>query len=129
MAVVVDNSTLPGGAAEASVTCVNLPKRSNGIDALRARADRLGVAYPRFNDSGLLCAIDGLPAAPACGDAGPNGFEYWGYYWGGSEWGFADKGPGTKAMTDKWVEGWAFQNGSDGGEPRTSPDFATLTAG
>lgn len=127
VAVVVDASMLPSGAKKASVTCVNLPKRSNGIDALNARAKRLGVARPRFDQSGLLCAIDGSPKAPACGDKGPDGYKYWGYYWGGTTWTLANKGPSSKALVNKSVEGWAFQNGSKGGRPRASASFATLT--
>ena len=127
VAVVVDASMLPNGAKNASVTCVNLPKRSNGIDALNARARRLGVAKPRFDQSGLLCAIDGTPRAPACGDKGPDGYKYWGYYGGGTRWTFANQGPSSRALTNKSVEGWAFQNGSMVGPPRTSATFATLT--
>lgn len=128
VAVVVDASTLPKGA-KAKSTCVNVPKNSNGVDALNARAKRLGVAKPRFNQSGLLCAIDGTPKAPDCGENGPDGYEYWGYYQGGSKWNFATTGPAGKKLTNKSVEGWAFQNGSKGGEPRMSAKFATLTKG
>lgn len=125
----MDVTTLFDGATAASTTCVNLPTGANGLDALNARAARLGVPGPRLNNSGLLCAIDGVPKAPDCGENGPDGYEYWGYYHGGTSWNFASTGPASKKLTNKSVEGWAFQNGSNGGEPRTSAKFATLTAG
>ncbi|MEZ5383852.1 MAG: hypothetical protein R2754_18895 [Microthrixaceae bacterium] len=128
VAVVVDGSTLPVGVTATS-TCVNLPKGANGLDALNARAKRLGVAKPRLNQSGLLCAIDGTPKAPDCGRNGPDGYEYWGYYQGGTSWSFATTGPAARKLSNKSVEGWAFQNGSEGGNPRMSAKFATLTRG
>ncbi|MGB3680782.1 MAG: hypothetical protein WA969_19370 [Candidatus Microthrix parvicella] len=128
VAVVVDASTLPDGT-KATSTCVNLPKGANGLDALNARAKRLGVPKPRLDQSGLLCAIDGTPKAPDCGKNGSDGYEYWGYYQGGSKWSFATTGPAAKKLANKSVEGWAFQNGSKGGDPRMSAKFATLTKG
>lgn len=127
VAIVVDSSTLPGGSANPSVVCVVVPSGSTGVDALAARAARIGATPPRFGSSGLLCGIDGAPAAPDCGTLGPDGYQYWGYYVGGSAWDFAPVGPASRVMTDGTVEGWAFQNGSNGGDPRTSASFTALT--
>lgn len=127
MAVVVDASDLPGGSDTPSVVCVGLPTGSTGMDALLARAAKLGVAAPRLGGGGLLCAIDGEPAAPACGESGPNGYQYWGYYIGGAEsWRFASVGPAGRALSDGSVDGWRFHDGP-GGPPGTAASFAELT--
>src|SRR5882724_3157486 len=64
VAIVVDARAL-GGAQ--SVVCVVVASGSNGLTALRARATRIGTSPPRIGSSGLVCAIDDVPAAPACG--------------------------------------------------------------
>lgn len=116
VAVVVDASELGGSL---SVVCVVVPAGSNGVTALAARAARVGQGDPRYDLSGLLCAIDGAPAAPACGDLGPNGFEYWSYWTGGSSWQFAPVGPANRTMTDGTVEGWRFTPGGTAQPPAT----------
>src|SRR6476646_4018076 len=93
LAVVVDARAL---GATTTVVCVVVPSGSNGVTALRARATRLGTAAPRFNSSGLLCAIDGRPAAPTCGEQKPDGYHYWSYWLGGSSWRYASVGPATR---------------------------------
>jgi hypothetical protein len=127
VAVVVDASAAPGGASTPSVVCVAVPSGSTGMDALFERAERIGTAPPRLGGGGLVCAIDGEPAAPACGESGPNGFRFWGYYLGGASWGFAPVGPGGRTVTDGSVEGWSFQDGP-GGPPATASSFAALTS-
>src|SRR3954452_5992625 len=63
VAVVVDARAL-GGTTD--VVCVVVPTGSDGLDALRARSDRTGRAMPRISpQNGLVCGIDGKPAAPA----------------------------------------------------------------
>lgn len=128
VAVVVDSSDLPsGGSATPSVVCVTVPSGSTGMDALFARAERLGTAPPRLGGGGFVCGIDGLPAAPSCGESGPNGFRFWGYYLGGASWGFAPVGPAAHRVVDGSVEGWSFQDG-DSGPPATPSSFAELTS-
>ena len=128
VAVVVDSSDLPVGANPTpSVVCVVVATGSSGLAALQARAARIGSTTPRLNDGGLLCGIDGAPAAPACGDLGPNGYEYWGYYLGGTAWDFAPVGPAGRIVTDGSVDGWSFQAGA-GDPPATSAVFADLTS-
>jgi hypothetical protein len=80
--VVVDPGTEPGAPGPASVDCLVLPEGSTGSDLLRRRAERVGAAPPRYAPSGLLCAIDGYPAPPACGERTSTGYRYWSYWSG-----------------------------------------------
>ena len=125
VALVVDARALGGST---SVVCVVVSSGSNGVTALRARATRLGTAPPRFNSGGLLCAIDGRPAAPACGEQGPDGYRYWSYWLGGAEWRFAPIGPASRTMQDKTVDGWRFLTGGAAVAPDTPSSFAALTS-
>jgi hypothetical protein len=125
VAVVVDARAL-GGTTQ--VVCVVVPSGSDGLDALRARATRIGQPAPRLNQGGLVCAIDGRPAAPACGGNGPNGPEYWSYWLGGSSWTYAPVGPAGRTVKDQTVDGWRFLKGSPQSPPNTSSQFADLTS-
>ena len=62
VAVVVDF-----GEGSVSHYCVQLATNGTGSDVLVQRAKELGKPAPRYNSSGLLCAIDGKPPAPECG--------------------------------------------------------------
>ena len=124
VAVVVDAVAL--GSSVPSVVCVVVNNGATGVAALQARATLYGQPAPRFDISGLLCAIDGAPVAPACGDAGPNGFQYWSYWAGGSSWTYATTGPATRHLTEGSVEGWRFSPGGADVGPATSPTFAQL---
>ncbi len=125
VAVVVDARAL---SSTTSVVCVVVASGSNGVTALRARATRLGTTAPRFSANGLLCAIDGRPAAPACGTQGPNGYEYWSYWLGGASWSYASVGPATRTVRDQSVDGWRFLDGGSATPPNTSSSFAALTS-
>ena len=96
VALVVDRGSLGGGVR---VDCVDVPKGARGTDVLAARAATLGVDAPRYDNSGLLCAIDGVPAAPACGaPTGSGGYAYWSYWLGSpSGWTYAPMGPASRA--------------------------------
>jgi hypothetical protein len=125
--VVVDATAF--GAAAPSIVCVVVAQGSSGITALAARAARLGTPAPRYSSSGLLCAIDSKPVAPACGQSGPNGYEYWTYWVGGTaSWTFATVGPASRQMQDGTVEGWRFIPGGSVASPGTSSLFAQLVA-
>jgi len=124
VAVVVDAIAL--GSSVASVVCVVVNSGASGVAALQARATLLGQPAPRFDVSGLLCAIDGAPIVPHCGDVGPNGFEYWSYWSGGSSWTYATTGPATRHLGDGAVEGWRFAAGGPQVAPASSPSFAQL---
>ena len=125
VAVVVDARAL---GATTGVVCVVVPSGSDGLDALRARATRIGTPAPRLNQSGLVCGIDGRPAAPACGENGPNGPEYWSYWLGGSSWRYAPVGPASRTVSDQSVDGWRFLKGGPQVPPNTSSSFADLTS-
>ena len=126
VAVVVDARSLGGSTG---VVCVVVPSGSDGLDALQARADRIGKPMPRIHpQNGLVCAIDGKPAAPACGGNGPNGPEYWSYWLGGASWRYSTVGPATRTVNDQTVDGWRFLKGEPQAPPNTSSTFADLTS-
>jgi hypothetical protein len=127
VAVVVDTSGL-AGAGTSSVVCVVVASTATGATALAARAARLGIAAPRYNASGLLCAIDGLPAAPACGSPVGNGFAYWSYWTGGPSWTYATFGPAGHGVFEGDVEGWRWVPSGTAPAPQASPSFVTLTS-
>jgi hypothetical protein len=124
---------LGGAPTSPSIVCVVVPEGSNGLDALAARAQRVGAGAPRlgFGDA-FVCGIDGVPAAPACGDSGPDGFSYWSFWTGGAGgWqesltGAADRTV-TQGSVDAWVFGtWDFAS-TFPAPPGVAADFATLT--
>jgi hypothetical protein len=126
--VVVDPGTEPGAPGPASVDCLVLPEGSTGSDLLRRRAERVGAAPPRYAPSGLLCAIDGYPAPPACGERTSTGYRYWSY-WSGTDgrWVYGQGNPFTRRLRDRDVEGWRFVHGAGGPAdppPRITPDPA-----
>lgn len=131
VAVVVEDAP----KANTEVVCVVLPTGADGIDALNARATRIGGVAPRiksFSFGDQVCAIDGDPVAPACGDAVPGGFASWGYWAGGSNWSSSFIGAGDHVLAQGDVEGWAFSiadyDTTFPTAPTTASDFATLTA-
>jgi len=124
---------LGGAPTSPSIVCVVVPEGSDGLDALAARAQRVGAGAPRlgFGDA-FVCGIDGTPAEPACGDSGPDGFSYWNYWtggpggWAGSETGAADRVV-TQGAVDAWVFGtWDFAS-TFPEPPAVAADFDTLT--
>lgn len=127
VAVVVDD-----GTSAPSARCFALAEGSDGADLLRQRADALGLPRPRYASSGLLCAIDGFPAAPACGELVGGLYQYWAYFQGtGGRWTYGGSvNPFTRRLRDGDVEGWRFTlrgtaNGS-GDQPRVAPDPGAL---
>ena len=127
VAVVVDGNALSSTAPP--VVCVVVAAGSNGVTALIARAVRIGGPTPRFDSSGLLCAIDANPAAPACGAAtGVGGFAYWSYWSGGASWTFATQGPATHTLVDGSVEGWRFLTGGAELAPAGPSQFGSLVS-
>lgn len=117
--VVVDFGDLAGGPVSPSVTCVSVPGGATGNDVLEARADRLDVPAPRYDASGLLCAIDGMPGS-GCGERVGDGYRYWSYWLGtGDGWEHAQQGPGFRDADPAVTEGWHFVEGS--GRPTDPP--------
>ncbi len=121
--LVVDFGILKDSSDPSSqvVTCLrDVPARSSGFDVLQVA----GHSFRLDPRTGLLCAIDGLPA-DGCGVRTPSGYRYWAYFHGsGSTWVHAGNGPAGFFVTTDAVEGWHFVEGagnpSDPG-PRRSP--------
>lgn len=130
VAVVVEGTANPAH----EVVCVVVANGASTLDALDARSTRLGTTPRRMHPTnGLLCAIDGVPPAPSCGDSGPAGFSYWNYSHGGAAWAESMVGPADYDLAQGDVEGfnfgtWDFVTTFPTG-PTHSPSFATLTAG
>jgi hypothetical protein len=105
VAVVVDI----GSGSSVSAVCIASGDRDNGAMLLAARASMLGTPQPRYNSSGLLCAIDGVPAT-GCGERVNGRYAYWSY-WHGSNgaWTYATIGPASTRVDPGVVEGWRWQ--------------------
>lgn len=121
VAVVVDDGET------VNTTCIDVEPGDSGAVALRRRAEKLGVPAPRYDASGLMCAIDGYPAT-GCGEPdGSGAYLYWSYWRGGdSGWRYASSGPATHKVTDGSVEGWRFIRGRGTGTenaPRADATF------
>jgi hypothetical protein len=125
VAVVVDDAP-----AATRVVCVVVPAGSDSLDALAARATRIGAPAPRV-EGGFVCGIDGTPAAPECAPSLPEGFRYWNFWTGGTTWQTASVGAGDRVVTQGSVDGWDFGTWdfvtTFPAPPATSSDFATLT--
>src|SRR5262245_37890080 len=123
VAIVVDF----GGIASTTSTCVAVGSRDNGAAVLAARARQLGTPAPRFGSSGLLCAIDGIPA-DGCGETHGSKYAYWSYFHGtGGQWSYANNGPGGSRVNADVVEGWRWQ--PDGaGNPSDPPPRGSAAA-
>jgi hypothetical protein len=109
--VVVDFGDLPNAPALSAV-CVPVADASNGAVVLAERAKQLGKPAPRYNASGLLCAIDGLPAE-GCGQKTADGYAYWSYWHGDTNgWTYSSTGPGGWRARSTTTEGWRFSVGA-----------------
>jgi len=125
IAVVVDF----GDARPASAVCLTATSADDGAAALQARYEALGTVPPRFHSSGLLCAIDGLPA-DGCGEQKGSTYAYWSYWRGTADggWVYSNIGPASSQLDPTRVEGWRFQPAGTGSPndppPRVSSDPA-----
>jgi hypothetical protein len=120
VAVVVDFGT----GSSVNITCVPAASRDNGAQLLGARASMLGTAPPRFNVSGLLCAIDNVPAT-GCGERTSGKYAYWSYWRGtNGTWVYSNSGPASQRVQADVVEGWRFQP-SGAGNPSDPPPRAS----
>lgn len=128
VAVVVDHGTEPDSPGTISVRCLTVGDGSRGADLLRERAALLGLPPPRYAPSGLLCALDGYPAAPECAQ-GSGAVRYWSY-WSGNDghWVYGSGNPFTRRLRDGDIEGWRFVRATEAQAPppRLSPDRAAL---
>ena len=112
-----------GDHVEAS--CVTVPSGSKGYAVLGDRA--------RIGTSGLVCAIDGVPAT-GCGDRTSDGhYAYWSYWHGTASggWSYASVGPQLRASPTV-VEGWRWNPSGNADptdpSPRGSPDPSSTCA-
>lgn len=112
--VVVQRDT---GSTPHPRACIEVTAGASGSDVLAARARKLGTPAPRYDSSGLLCAIDGYPET-GCAERDANGYRYWSYWHHtGGTWGYANTGPSSYEVRDgdgdgdPDLEGWRFQDG------------------
>jgi hypothetical protein len=127
-----------GGANPTVTGCVEVPPTDTGYQALSAFVAQENLAAPGFapDGSGLLCSINGIPSAPACGQAVAGGYQYWSYWYmtdGSGNWSYASRGASAtvgSAANGQDVEGWRFQNpGPDNPsapKPSVAPVYASL---
>jgi hypothetical protein len=124
IAVVVDAGELTGAPGAESI-CVRVPAGATGADVLAARARLLGRPPPRWASSGLLCAIDGVPAT-GCGERVDGSYRYWAYHLGeAGAWRWASVGPAFRKASSERVEGWHYTAGTGG--PADPPPRAAAT--
>lgn len=126
--VVVD----PGEVGGPSSACLVVPAGTTGAQALARRASEIGATAPRYNGSGLLCALDGFPGGTACGDRSSGGFQYWAYFDGASgSWVYGNFNPFSRRLADGAIEGWRFVDGAGNGSdppPRIAPSRSLFPA-
>ncbi len=117
VSIVVDT-----GSGSPSAVCVAVSPGATGADVLAERSRVLGTPAPRWDGSGLLCAIDGVPES-GCGERTDDGYRYWSYWNGdGGSWAYSPIGPATKRVKVGGVEGWHFVEGA--GNPTDPPPRA-----
>jgi hypothetical protein len=119
VAIVVDF----GDVMSTTSTCIAAGDRDRGTDILHARAQALGTPAPRFNGSGLLCAIDGFPET-GCGEKTGDTYAYWSYFHGNDNaWVYSSFGPASWRVRADYVEGWRWQpHGEEGSVPAPRGD-------
>lgn len=111
VSVVVDFGDLPSPPPTTG-TCVAATDGDSGAEVLAGRARQLGMAAPRYNASGLLCAIDGLPST-GCGERTSSGYRYWSYFRGNANgWEYSSVGPTGSRVKATQSEGWRFTDGT-----------------
>jgi hypothetical protein len=101
------------GADTPDVTCVAVGSGTSGSQVLVDRAHELGRPVPSYNESGLLCSVDGYPGT-GCGTRSGDHFAYWAYFHGGASWTYANVGPAEWPVSAGDVEGWRFEPDGSG---------------
>ncbi|HYL53743.1 MAG TPA: hypothetical protein VEZ15_17345 [Acidimicrobiia bacterium] len=108
--IIVDH----GDSSAPSAVCVAAGSTDNGATVLSTRASMLGLPQPRFDASGLLCAIDGVPAQ-GCGEHAGTHYSYWAYFHGvNGSWSYANIGPAGERVSSGVVEGWRWEPDGSG---------------
>lgn len=109
--VVIDFGDLVPDASP-SVECVVVSEGASAADVLDRRARQLGAPPPRYDPSGLLCAIDGLPEN-GCGEREGDRYLYWSYWQGSDDgWTYSQVGPAQRQASPSVTEGWHFVRGA-----------------
>jgi hypothetical protein len=122
--IVVDH----GDSGAPSAVCVAAASTDNGATVLATRASMLGLPQPRFDASGLLCAIDGMPAQ-GCGVQHGGTYSYWAYFHGvNGSWSYANIGPGGSRVSSGVVEGWRWEAAGSGLPSDPAPRATASTA-
>lgn len=107
-----------GEGSAPAVRCGDVPKRGNGIDALRSA----GFA-PRI-ESGFLCAIDQVPSS-GCATGSDFDGSYWRYFKVGAkgQWEYATVGAGERlgAADGCAIEGWVWSSSKGLAAPPVAP--------
>lgn len=117
VALAVDFGTVPGSPGGVQRRCVAGLAGRDGIAVLGAAGFTL-----RFNDAGLLCGINGVPAT-GCGERTAGGYRYWAYFTGtAGGWQYMSVGPGFRKASSGVTEGWHFVEGT--GKPGDPPPGA-----
>lgn len=122
--IVVDFGTDDGAPSGPQAACVVVQQGATSADVLLAWSAST-VGAPRYDVSGLLCAIGGYPAS-GCGERTGAGYRYWSYWEGGSGvWRYSSGNPHVQPARADRVEGWRFQessgSGGDAQPPRRAP--------
>jgi hypothetical protein len=114
-------------------TCLVVAAGTSGSKILAQRAAELGLPAPRYAGSGLLCGLDGFPAA-TCPVNNGDSYDFWAYFNGsGGAWSFGHDNPFVRRMVDGEIMGWRYTTGSNEGnaqQPRIAPSgslFPPLT--
>lgn len=122
--IVVDH----GDSSPPSAVCVAAASTDNGATVLSTRASMLGLPQPRFDASGLLCAIDGVPAQ-GCGEPSSTNYSYWAYFHGvNGSWSYANIGPAASRVSSGVVEGWRWEPKGNGLPSDPPPGAPASTA-
>ncbi|HEV3328076.1 MAG TPA: hypothetical protein VGZ33_01640 [Acidimicrobiales bacterium] len=120
MAVVIDFGTHSGVTPEVVTRCVRVRAGTNGSDVLASVLQSMRARTASYNDSGLLCSIDGYPGH-GCGTPVGAGYAYWSYWHGGASWTYANVGPAEWTLPDHDVEGWRYERDGSASPSDTPP--------
>ena len=128
VAFVVDFGGVTASAGNVVQACVEVPSGDNDAEALAALSSQEGWPPPRYDQSGLLCAIDGSPAS-GCGTQTGDTYAYWSYWQGTADgWTYSNTGPAFTTASMTTAQGWRFEPSGSGSPsdppPRGPPDPA-----
>ncbi len=128
VAVVVDFGGASGAPADFT-KCVQVPSGSTDAQALAAAVNN----QTAYSNSGLLCAIENIPAngVSNCNASSGADYYFWSYWHGSSgSWVYANNGPAEQPATTGDVQGWRFQNpgpaNPNAPKPGAAPNFASI---